>query len=484
MRKVFAGLVAAVAVTVPMPASAETPGTVSWTACPEDLPSLECATVEVPLDYRDPGGRTIDIAISRMAAPDPAKRRGVLFTNGGGPGSTGLIQPLVLKVLGLPDSVTDAYDVIGIDPRGVGRSVPVTCDLDVSEPTATANIPEYALDPADVAARAERVAETAASCGSSSTAEILPHINTANTARDMDRIRQALGESTISYHGMSYGTYLGAVYATLFPDRTDRFVLDSALGPEGTFTGVRGFARGFQDRFPDFAELAAANPDYGLGTTPEQVKGTYFELAARLDETPRPDGFDGKRFRHVTLEKLYTDDWLPELLEIWRAVDTGGPLPPTTPVPPPPPGQPADNPVAAQLAVVCNDTDWPESVATYQRNVEIDRFRYPMFGAAAANIWPCAFWPTEPIEPPVEITGDGPSNVLIVQNLRDPSTPLAGAQELRAALGDHARLVTADQGGHVAYLLMKNRCLNDTTTDFLVTGRLPAEDLACAAEPA
>src|SRR5262249_45745774 len=99
-----------------------------------------------------------------------------------------------------------------------------------------------------------------------------------------------------------------------------------------------------------------------------------------------------------------------------------------------------------------------------------------------SNIWPCAFWPTEPIEPPVEITGQGPSNVLIVQNLRDPSTPLSGAEKMRAALGDRARMITADQGGHGAYLYQKNKCLNDATTDCLPTGKRPQRDLACKAE--
>ena len=146
-------------------------------------------------------------------------------------------------------------------------------------------------------------------------------------------------------------------------------------------------------------------------------------------------------------------------------------------------GVPADNYLASQLHVVCNDSDWPESVRTYQRNVAVDRIRYPMFGAAGANITPCAFWPSEPVEPPVKITDHGPSNVLILHNLRDPATPLAGAQKLRQAFGDRARMVTADQGGHLAYLFLDNQCTNDIATNFLVTGERPHRDLACPAEP-
>ncbi|WP_254394687.1 alpha/beta hydrolase [Streptomyces sp. AC512_CC834] len=490
MRKLFVAVLATVMVALlaGQGASAQTapsasPEQVSWGECPDgtSLPGLECGTLKVPLDYAEPEGEKIELAITRMASPHPHKRRGVLLTNAGGPGEPGLNYPLVLKYYGVPQSVLDTYDVIGFDPRGVGHSTPVTCGLE-GEATATSNIPEYALDSADVAEQAEYAAGVAQKCGSAATAPLLPYISTANTARDMDRIRAALGEPKISYLGISYGTYLGAVYTTLFPRRSDRIVLDSAMGPKGSGPSAsRGFGEGVEDRFPDFAKFLSEHPEYGFGTSAEKIRAKYFEIAARLDAEPRPDGFDGKRFRKVTFEKLYLDQWLPELAEIWRAVETGGPLPPASPSAPP--RQPADNAVASQLAVLCNDRDWPESVATYQRNVEVDRARHPMFGAAAANIWPCAFWPTEPLEPPVKITDRGPSNVLIVQNLRDPSTPLSGARALRAAFGERARMITADQGGHLAYLFLKNRCLNDATTHFLVTGERPRTDLACPAEP-
>ncbi|QFU89386.1 alpha/beta hydrolase [Amycolatopsis sp. YIM 10] len=456
--------------------------TLSWGDCPADAarPGLQCATLDVPLDYRDPGGRTIEVAVSRLASADPEKRRGVLLTNTGGPGGEGLIFPAILRDnLKIPREVLDSYDVIGMDPRGVGHSTPVTCDLKPEQ--WFTNIPLYARNPADVAAQAEQAKAAAAQCGASATAPMLPHITTANTARDLDRVRAALGESTVSYFGISYGTYLGSVYTTLFPHRSDRILIDSATGPGGWDAGfTRMFGEGFEDRFPDFAKFAAAHPEYGLGTTPEQVTAKYFELGARLDATPSPEGVNGQVFRHGTFARFYYDSEFPGLAAIWQALDTGKPLPPA-----PQPGTAeaaapvADNYLASQLHVICNDSDWPESVGHYQRNVAIDRFRHPMFGAAAANVTPCAFWPSEPAEPPVKIGDDGPSNVLIVQNLRDPATPLAGAKKLRRAFGDRARLVTADQGGHLAYLYLDNRCANDIATNFLLTGQRPAHDRAC-----
>ena len=130
--------------------------------------------------------------------------------------------------------------------------------------------------------------------------------------------------------------------------------------------------------------------------------------------------------------------------------------------------------------MICNDSDWPEKLWHYRVNVAIDRIRYPMFGAAGANVSPCAFWPAEPVEPPAEITDEGPSNVLILQNLRDPATPLSGARELRGAFGDRARLVTADEGGHLSYLRLGNDCADDIATAFLRTGERPQHDVACA----
>lgn len=467
--------VAVVAALVPGVPAAATPGAVRWGACPEDAawPGLECATVQVPLDYRQPDGRKIEIAISRLASENPARRRGVLFTNPGGPGQLGLQWAGQLGQL-LPQDVLDAYDVIGIDPRGVGHSTPVTCDL-TDEQRAQGNLP-YANDPGDVVEQAGIAKTVARQCATSETGYLLPYVTTANAARDLDRIREALGEPKISYHGVSYGTYLGAVYAQLFPERTDRIVLDSNLGPDGyDRTAMRLFGQGMADRFPDFAEFAAReNAKYGLGATPEEVTATFFELAARLDREP-VGGVDGSLFRGITFSFLYGDFRMPELAGNWRLLDQGQPLPP------PAPGPASDNASDARLHTLCGDSSWPKPVLRYQVEVEVDRVRYPMLGAAAANIMPCAFWPVEPVEPRVRITGDGPSNVLMLHNLRDPGTPLAGARKLRQAFGDRARMVTVDAGGHGS-LFAGNRCGDNAVATFLTTGERPARDLACAAE--
>ncbi|MGI5429459.1 alpha/beta hydrolase [Streptomyces sp. CA-179760] len=481
MRRALSLALAAAAVTAtafPGVSVAATPDTVRWGPCPKDVaaPRLQCSTLEVPLDYRDPDGRRIEIAISRLATEKPSQRRGVLLTNPGGPGGAGLDYPALLAASGLPRKVLDSYDVIGFDPRGVGRSTPVTCDL-TPEQQARGNFPPYAHTAADVVREAPNARATARQCATSRTAWMLPHTTTANTARDMDRIRAALGEPKLSYLGASYGTSLGAVYATMFPERGDRVVLDSNLGPGGyDVTAMRSFARGLEDRFPDFAKFAAAHPEYGLGTTPEQVTAKFFDLAERLDSKP-VQGIDGTAFRGFTFERLYADALMPRLAEFWQALDTD------QPVPPGPAWPNLENLMSARFYVICGDTRWPETVREYQLNVAADRLTYPMLGGITAGIGPCAFWPDERVEPPVRIGDRGPSNVLMVQNERDPATPLAGARKLREAFGKRATMVTADQGGHGVYPFGPNTCANDAVTAFLTTGQRPARDLACAAEP-
>ncbi|SES12889.1 alpha/beta hydrolase fold [Lentzea xinjiangensis] len=453
---------------------------VRWVACPADVasPGLECGTLSVPLDYREPRGRKTEVMISRLASENREKRRGILFTNPGGP-SEGLTFPFLLKALGMPQSVLDAYDVIGMDPRGIGYSSPATCDL-TDEQMALGSVPPYAVTPADVRKRAEEVEKIAEQCLRSSTADELPHNTTANIARDLDSVRTALGEEKASFLGYSYGSYLGSVYATLFPKTSDRVVIDSNLGAGGwDVEGGRMFARGVEDTFPDFAKWAAAHPEHGLGSTPDQVRAKYFDLAARLDAKPSPEGVDGQVFRLLTFTGLYAtgDAAFAKMAARWKALDTGAPLPPEeTPVVPR-----VENLLSGRLHVICGDSEWPSSVRAYERNVAVDRVRYPMFGAAAANIYPCAFWP-KPVEKQVRPSGRGPANVLMAQNERDPATPLAGARTTRRAFGDRAAMITVDQGGHGTYVIGKNKCANDAVTAYLLGGPRP-NDTRCAAEP-
>ncbi|UOX85045.1 alpha/beta hydrolase [Amycolatopsis sp. FBCC-B4732] len=459
MRKILLSLAFLPVLAAPPAEAAPSP---KWTVpCPDyglspsPTAGLECATLRVPLDYAHPE-RTIELTLSRRAGV-PGKRRGVLLMNPGGPGSPGLAMPAQLARRMGGSGLPDAYDVIGFDPRGTGYSTPVTCDL-TPEPRGAVLGP-YAEGPRDVAATAAKARAVARQCATASTKDLLPHMTTANTARDLDRIREALGEEKISYYGVSYGSYLGAAYASMFPGRGYRIVLDSVLGPGGLdYRAQLRFAEGFDDRFPDFAAWAARRDDgYHLGRTEAAVTAKFFALAAAR----------GPGFRAGTWNALYDDALFPVLAADWAgtARAAGGPLD-------------GDNHAALQLQVLCNDSDWPGRIGTYQLVVERERRRHPMFGPAAANVNPCAFWPAGRAEPAVRVGGPGPANVLLVQNLRDPATPLSGARETRAAFGSRARLVTVDAGGHGVFT-RENACGNRLVLGYLRDGVFPAADGPC-----
>ncbi|MEU4312114.1 alpha/beta hydrolase [Nocardia sp. NPDC024068] len=437
----------------------------------------------VPLDYRDSDGAQIDLMISRLPSSEPQQRRGVLLLNPGGPGGSGLGFSTMLAARGLPRGVLDRYDLIGMDTRGIGHSAPISCGFTEGD-GYEGNIPPYAVDDAAVATQAEAAGQVAQRCAAHDNTGRLPHVTTANMARDLDRIRAAVGEEKASYLGYSYGASLGAAYASMFPETTDRIVLDSNYGDTHLDRdGLRRYALGMEQTFPDFAAWAAARHDhYGLGRTPQEVRRTYLDLARRLDHTPA-DGMNGGRFRLNTFVSLYNEASYEPTAQAWKSLldsENAGSAT-DTPAPAPAPS-PHDNMWSVFLAVTCNDVQWPEDIGTYQRAVTEDRAKYPLFGAAAANITPCSYWPHEPAEPPVAVNPDGPANVLIVQNQRDPVTPMRGGELLNDKFGDRSRLLGIDGSGHGGYILGNNACAREITTSYLVDGILPEHDTTCEAQ--
>ncbi|MFB9659788.1 alpha/beta fold hydrolase [Glycomyces mayteni] len=478
-----------------LPAMAQEPeeDPVAWGDCAETVPGgerMECATIAVPLDYDEPDGRTIDVAVSRLASTNPEERRGVLLLNPGGPGGSGLGQPVEMADLGLPGGVTDAYDLIGMDPRGVGLSTPVSCGF-TDEQGHRGNVPPYAADDAEVAAQAEYARTVAEQCAANDTEGLMPHMTTANTARDMDAVRAALGEEELSFYGASYGSVLGAAYASLFPDTSGQVVIDSNV--EGTaldYRAQRRWGTEFEPNFAYFAEWAAERDGaYGLGATPEAVEDTFFRLADQLAAEPVGE-YDGALFRFIVFVSLYGEDSFSGAARLWQSLDAGdapaadrilGEMDLPEPVGDAAAVSQYDNTWSAYLAVTCNDADWPENLAVYQETAAADREAHPMFGGAGANVNPCAFWANDPLEPQVEITDEGPANVLIVQNELDVATPLPGAEANREAFGDRSRLVTVEGFGHGVYVYGDNACALNTTTAFLLTGELPEDDVHCEA---
>ncbi|MDJ0382471.1 alpha/beta hydrolase [Streptomyces sp. G-G2] len=462
-----------------------------WRSCAQSggPAGQECAALSVPLDYAAPSGRKVSLAVSRIRSEDPGRRRGTLVVLPGGPGGSG-VQRLTQKGAALGRELAGGYDLVAFDPRGVGASTTASCALDPQD-RRLVTLRNWPLTPQEggFAANVARAERQAAACAANG-GELLRSFTTANQARDLDRLREALGERKLSAWGTSYGTYVAAVYAQKFPQRTDRVVLDSTGDPDPARV-ERGWLANMSpaadERFPDFAAWAAdpARAAEGLrvGEHPDDVRPLFLALAERLDRAPRPSTTEGvpltgNLLRQAMQNALYADAAFPGLARlIGQAQD-----PAATPVLPPELAQPLrDEDAALALAVVCNDVKWPTDVASYERSSAADRAAHPLTAGMPASIPACAFWKDAPTEEPTRITGAGPSNILMVQNLRDPATPYFGALRMRAALGDRARLVSVDHGGHGVYLGNGNACGDRAVTEFLTTGHRPARDAYCGA---
>jgi pimeloyl-ACP methyl ester carboxylesterase len=429
-----------------------------WGPCPAAAEPVytrqQCADLAVPLDYDRPNGPRITVKLARITAADPARRLGTLVHLAGGPGESGRDWPSDQYRDGAPE-LRDRYDLIGFDLRGLGHSTPVTCGLPAADPG-----PRYPNPDGSIDAMVGYSRSTATSCLRAGGA-LIRHLSTANAARDLDRIRATLGGRTISLYGISYGTYLGAVYVTLFPHRAARVVLGSAVDPRRIwYDFIRLGGRGVAERLPDFTTWVAARHDtYGFGRTTTAVHRRYRSLAARLDADPFEHSgvrIDGNVLRHLTLDALKAAEAhkFSQIAATWAYLDavtqgkSSAVVPQPIPVPTPPDDRlPDDNRIALETAVHCNDAVWPREVRVYVDNVRTDRRRYPDDAGRSANIRPCAFWPG-PSEPPVRITGHGPRNILVVQNRRDPSTPWIAGLGMRKAFNGRAALLTAEAGGH------------------------------------
>ncbi|MGC9437722.1 alpha/beta hydrolase [Streptomyces sp. WG5] len=477
------GITAPVTATASATASPAT--SLTWTDCEGGGtvdPRQQCATLQVPMDYADPDSPLIDVAVSRIPAENPDARRGALLLIAGGPGGSSLGDPS-RKGQKLPQEVRDTHDLIGFAPRGLAPSIPVTCGLEHGD-LATSRIRPWPAPDGSVdgnMATARRMADACARNGG----ELIKHLSTANEARDIDRIRAALGERQISAWGVSYGTYVGAVYAQLFPHRTDRVVLDSLDNPDPTRVNrawLAGHEQGVEDVFPHFAAWASrpGNPDR-VARRAADVRPMFLRLAARLDREPipwpgaNPEELNGNVLRQTMLDSFASPSRYPTLAKLMRAARQGT-------VPPAPAGPPEavlQNVTAVGAGVLCNDVAWPTSAAVYQKDVTDSRAAYPLTAGMPRNAMLCAAWPYPPREAPVRITDRGPSNILLVQNERDVNTPLSGALEMREALGRRAVMVTVDSTGHDAYLAEGNACGDRTVSRFLATGERPGADTYC-----
>jgi pimeloyl-ACP methyl ester carboxylesterase len=450
--------------------------TLRWHSCAgalgqEGVP--DCTMLSVPVDYAKPGGRHISLALDMIPATAPkSQQQGVLLVNPGGPGGSGL--SLAVEVAqGLSPEVAARYDIVGFDPRGVGSSVPaLSCD------TGFFSGPRPNYIPASAAAEQvliNRAKTYATDCGQRF-GWLLPYMTTEDVARDMDTIRAAFGVSKISYYAFSYGTYIGQVYATLFPDRVRRMVLDSVVDPTGVWYADNvGQDYAFQGRMEAFfAWVARYDGTYHLGRTAAQVQAAWYRARNQLLAHPVNGTIGADEFDDTFLQGGYLDQLWPgfaaALSSYLNDGQSGGLITQYQAE-----GMQGENEFAVYNAVQCSDVNWPRSWSFWTSDTERIYAKAPF--QAWDNAWfnaACAFWPVKGPAKPLQIKGTGLPGILMLQGTLDPATPYAGAQNAHKLLPS-ARMVVVEGGGNHGQSMEQpsNTCVQGYLNSYLSTGALP-----------
>ncbi|MEE1927696.1 alpha/beta hydrolase [Streptomyces sp. TRM 70351] len=479
----------------------------SWSACPpspeygggppavppEPMPDgtgWQCATMKAPLDYGEPDGETLDIALVR--APTKAEgpeRIGSLVFNFGGPGGSG-VTTLPLSGAEYAE-LHKRYDLVSFDPRGVARSSAVRCLPDerldaylqeATVPSTGAEAEEYLADQRAYARACEE-----------RSGKLLPHLTTADTARDMDLLRQVLGDGRLYYFGISYGTELGGVYAHLYPEKVGRAVFDAVVDPTlDPAESSLNQTKGFQLALTNYLKACDQDGDCPVGPTPAQGEQRIVDLLERLDREPMPTADPGGRELNATLAaagialSLYSPDFWDLLTDgLENAVNDGdgtlllrlsdllngrrddGSY---------------DNSQAALTAITCADAEPRYTVEDVRERLPRFREASPVFGETSAwGLLSCTGWPVEgAAEHPVVSAPDAPP-VLVIGTTGDPATPYEGAARMARALGGDVGVELTYRGeGHGAYN-SGDACVQNRVNAYLLRGSVPQDGTECPA---
>jgi pimeloyl-ACP methyl ester carboxylesterase len=450
--------------------------TLHWHSCSGQLAQEgvpDCTMLSVPLNYDDPGGRHISLALDMVPATAPqSQQQGVMLVNPGGPGGDGL--PLAAEVAqGISSSVAADYDIVGFDPRGVGSSVPaLSCDPSFFSGVRPNYIPVNSAAEQVLINRAKMYADDC----EQKFGWLLPYMTTEDVARDMDSIRAAFGVAKINYYAFSYGTYIGQVYATLFPSRIRRMVLDSTVDPTGVwYTDNVDQDYAFQGRMEAFfAWVAKYDGTYHLGSTTPQVQAAWYRARNQLLAHPVDQMIGADEFDDTFLEGGYLDELWPGLAQALSSyLNSGQTSDLITEYEGN--GTQSENEFAVYNAVQCSDVNWPRSWAYWTSDTEMVYSKAPF--QAWDNAWfnaSCAFWSVQGPVKPLQIKGAGLPGILMLQGTLDPATPYAGAQDAHKLLPS-ARMVVVEGGGNHGQSLEQpsNSCVQGYLNAYLATGALP-----------
>jgi len=484
----------------PAPAAPATTPDLAWAGCGTaeagTAAGVECATAALPMDYDDPDGEQVQIAVARVPATVPSERIGSLFFNFGGPGAAS-VDYLQAAGAGFLATLNERFDLIGLDPRGTGQSTPaIDCKAD-QETLGIYSTPVPTPLDIDVDAYVAKAQAYVDSCLANN-GPILEHVSTANVARDMDAIRGALGDAQLDYLGFSYGTFLGATYASLFPDGYRSMVLDGPLDASGyvndPLSGIAEQTAGFEVAFARFTEACAVDQVACGGFGGTDPYGAYDKLVAAAEATPipapghtpdpRPVG--GDEIRSATIGLLYSKPaW--GLLGSALAEAAAGDASVIRAIVDESNGDVEDGSATSldrYFTIGASEQQYP------QGDLELYLDRGSESWASFPHFWSnsgyaeisYALWPARDEDAflgPFSIDPSAPTP-LVIATTYDPATPYPGALRLVQQLGN-ARLLTMDGDGHTAYG-GNSACIDAATEAYLTAGTLPADGTVCTQE--
>lgn len=462
---------------------------VRWTGCGN---GLQCATVTAPLDWDDPAADTIELALIRQHATGGAPR-GSLLVNPGGPGGSGVAFIRDSIDFATSETLQREFDVVGFDPRGVGESTPVRCTEDDAEldEYIYGIVPGERGTDAWIAAAEQSNRAFGEGC-LEHTGPLLAHVDTVSAARDLDLLRAVLGDEKLNYLGYSYGTYLGTIYAQLFPEKVGRMVLDGAVDPTvGDLDALATQMAGFDSALRAYMEWCLPQSDCPFRGDADSALRSIRQMLETVDGR----GFrasDGRVLDSATVATgiiftLYSESYWPYLSELFAQLrkgdadtvfiyadayngrEAGGGY--------------SDNSGDIYTAVTCDEgtlaTDGVDVFAGLER---IDRAapilgRYAAYDDYAVLKAVCSNWPAEVAELPTDFSAPGAAPIMVIGTTNDPATPYANAQVL-AGLLSSGFLVTYQGEGHTIYA-QGVRCIDDTVDAYLISGKVPASDPMC-----
>jgi pimeloyl-ACP methyl ester carboxylesterase len=465
--------------TGPSPATAPSPK-LDWERCG---PDADCAKLTVPLDYAHPNnGKTIKVAVLRVRATDRENRIGSLLINPGGPGAPGAEFARDFASV-MPDEIRERFDIVGFDPRGSGKTTPVRCQDNLDGVFSADFSPETQAERAELATRLQQLAQ---SCQERS-GDVLPHVSSENTVRDMDRIRRAVGDEKLTYVGYSYGTYLGTLYAKLFPKKVRALVLDGAIDPNLSAVEIGAEQAGGFERSLDLF-LADCSQDrrcpfYNAGDS----AGAFDQLAAQVDAQPlaADDGrtLGGGEFDLGVAQALYSgEEGYPQLQQALAAALRGdgdrllalsdeytGREEDGT----------YDSSQPAFWAIGCRDGPAVGGPDAFQAAEPQFRAAAPRVGVSLLNAGLiCAYWPVPPVKSLAPFRIDDLPSILVIGTTNDPATPLKWSEGLAKEISSSV-LLTAEGTQHTAFVTAFNSCVDDKVVRYLVDLEPPPNDTKC-----